>query len=81
MMGYTDVSVIWEGALDSEQSFTDEQSDAMEAFINAAKADAIASDDSVEIYTLYHDHDMSEDDCVCVQYLTDHSPDWTNYES
>lgn len=77
-MGYTDVSVIWEGALDAAESFNDDQGQAMDTFIEGYQRDAAQSDDFVEIYTVYHDHDMTDEDCACVQYLQDHSPDWTN---
>lgn len=77
-MGYTDISVIWAGALDTAEAFSDEQGADMDALIASVKNEAGNTDESVQIYALYHDHDISTADCVCVQYLTDHSPLWDN---
>lgn len=77
-MGFTEVSVIWAGALDESATFGDNETDAMETFVAGVQRDASETTDAVEIYALRHDHASDVDDCACMQYVTDHSPLWTN---
>ena len=30
------------------------------------------------VFVVYHEHPMSDDECQCIQYMTDHRPYWTN---
>lgn len=76
-MGFTDVTVVWEGAVDTQRIFGDDETTAMDALIAGVKADAATTTDLVEIYSVYHDHD-TDLDCECVQFLTDHRLDWSN---
>ena len=78
-MGYTDVTVIVEDALSEERTFTDEQDEEMEKYIEGWKQDMTTV--PTEIYKLYHPHDAMGgdfDECMCIQYLTDHTPYWSN---
>lgn len=70
-MGYYDVSVICDGAL--EATATEYNPEDVDAFVNIYRSEKLP----VAIYVLYHDH---EDylECECVQYVTDHAPFWTN---
>lgn len=77
-MGYTDVTVIWDGAVSDEMTFTDDLAQDMLRFIAIVKSEARQVSEPVEIYTLHHDHEISE--CECVQFVTDHRPDWKNGE-
>lgn len=78
-MGFTDITVVWEGAVDTQRVFLDDDDEyrAMNELIANVKADAATTTDLVEIYSVYHDHD-AEIDCECVQYLTSYQPDWSN---
>lgn len=74
MVGYTEVSVIWNGALDKEEIFPYEREDDLLAFIESVKAKAQEEGGNVEIWAVYHDHDLYEgvdDDHyedTCIQY-------------
>lgn len=76
-MGFTDVTVVWEGAVDTQRIFLDDETTAMDALIAGVINDAMETTDLVEIYTVFHDHD-ADLDCACVEYLNDHLPDWSN---
>lgn len=76
-MGFTNVTVVWEGAVDTARTYFDNETYAMDELIASVKSDAATTNDLVEIYSIYHDHDV-ELDCECVQYLTSHQPDWSN---
>ena len=75
-MSYPDVDVIVEGALDSSETFEDDAlSEAnMAVYIEGTRESAEADGLRTEVYILYHDHDMSEDECSCAQYVTDGHP-------
>ena len=76
-MGYTELTTIVEGALESTQTFTDEQDEQMDNSIEATKQFARDNSDmDVQIYKLHHDHEQSE--CECIQFLTDYSPYWSS---
>ena len=79
-MGFLEVTVVWEGAVSDHELFEDGQSLIESMFLDLVKDDALDTHDLVEIYTLYHDHDIEDDDCECIQYETHHSPVWTNAE-
>ena len=75
-MGFWDVTVVWEGAVSDEKTFEDAQSQDRLKFLGIVKSEANDTDDLVEIYELYHDHDLSLE-CECHQFVTDGRP-WTN---
>ena len=96
-MGYTEVTVIVDGALSEERTFEDVgESNLMELFIDGWKQSKWDIDETtVEIYKLHHDHEPmgndsslegvdpypNENECMCIQYLTDHTPYWSNHEN
>jgi hypothetical protein len=76
--GYTEAYVVVEGAQDEEEVFEDTPgvSKRFRAWLKriqtAAKEDGLKT----EIYTIYHGHANDGEECSCVQYLTDHRPDY-----
>jgi hypothetical protein len=79
---YAEVSVIVDGALDAEVMFTDET--LMLAYLASVGAEAESDGLPTEVYVLWHDHplydeavDLDYDDCACVQYVSDHHPDYS----
>jgi hypothetical protein len=67
---YAEVTVIVDGALDQEITFTDET--LMRDFIDKIREDAESDGYPTEVFVLYHEHEPG--DCECVQYVTDHRP-------
>lgn len=80
-MGFIEITVVWEGAV-SDREYFDDVFDVqdMATFLAEVQSDASGSDDLVEVYEIHHDHEFDVD-CECAQYLTDHSPSWTNHEA
>lgn len=76
-MGFWEVTVVWEGAVDTQETFLDSNEDLVDVMIEAVQADAVDTQDLVEVFTLYHDHELTLE-CECVQFVTDHRPSWTN---
>lgn len=78
-MGYTEVTTIYNGAVESHYMYFDDipqMQKEMENSIAATQRFAYDNSDSdVEIYKVHHDHSIDLD-CECVQYLTDHHPFW-----
>jgi hypothetical protein len=72
---YADVTVVVDGAVDSEERFYDYA--LMDEFIRSVEEDAKADSYPTEVYIVYHEHKETEDECSCVQYLTDHHPAYT----
>jgi hypothetical protein len=75
-MAYADVTVIVDGALEEQQSFTDYL--LQNEYIEQIKAEALGDGYPTEIYVLEHDHDPNDDYCACAQYRTDHHPYWSH---
>lgn len=82
-MAYTEITVLVGGAV--EQSETFNYDDIFEVvklygFIADTQKEAEDHPELIELYELWHDHDElgQDEECVCVQYLTDHKPFWTN---
>lgn len=78
-MAYTEVTVIWDGAVDEHQSFGEGCGDLLQAFIDDVRQEAVAAIESdralrVEVWVLYHAHN-SGSECECAQYRTD-GPDY-----
>jgi hypothetical protein len=89
MEGYYDVTVVIEGAVDEDATFpeTDEGMIGMDQMIDSLriwakqdKINGIASAEQVnpwvQIFTLYHAHPLSDEECSCAQYVTDHHPEY-----
>jgi hypothetical protein len=78
-MGYMEITVLVEGAAEEPQIFADGQEEEMVNSLDATKQFARDNSDmQVDIYGLHHAHEQSEDECMCVQYLTDHKPMWSS---
>lgn len=80
-MGYTEVSVVVDGADNGTETFrwTKKGYTEMETFIEKTKAEGLADASVVtEIYVMDHGHSLDDGECVCAQYLTDHNPEWTS---
>jgi hypothetical protein len=67
---YAEVTVLVDGAVDEEATFSDEAmlNDFLASVERGAQADGIRA----EVFVLFHDH--SPGDCECAQYVTDHKP-------
>ena len=75
-MNYDEVSVIIDGALDEERTFTlPDQLPDEEAFLAELKREADSAGFTADIYLTYHPHAPA--DCECSQFATDHSPAYT----
>ena len=68
------------GILVGQTCETFEDADQANRFIREAMREAESAEDGLttEIYVLEHHHEMTDDECSCVQYLADHSPAWTH---
>lgn len=73
-MTYADVTVVVDGAVEQEEQFTDYL--LLEQFIDGVREDAEGDGYPTEVYVLYHEHEPGEDECTCVQYVTDHHPQY-----
>ena len=74
-MAYLEAWSVWAGALDKECTFRD----ANVSYDRWARREIAAGrkvGEDVEVYSIFHDHDEGVD-CECVQYLTDHHPDYS----
>lgn len=85
-MAYTEITVLVGGAV--EQSETFNYDDIFEVvklygFIADTQKEAVEHPELIELYELRHDHDElgQDEECTCVQYLTDHKPFWTNRQN
>ena len=76
MHGYLEAYVIWEGALDQERTFRAANTEYARWALRIIR-DALKEGADVQVYSIYHDHSPDVEDCACVQYLTDHSPDYS----
>lgn len=71
---YADVDVIVDGALAHQKTFTDHA--ALTSFIEQERDAAVADGLWTEVYILWHEHPMTDEECTCAQYATDHHPDF-----
>jgi hypothetical protein len=73
-MAYADVSVIVDGALEESETFHDET--LMNDYIGKIEDEAKDHGYETQIYVVFHEHEDLEGDqeCQCIQYLTDHHP-------
>lgn len=89
-MGYLEVSVLWEGALENVVIIPDGANARVDTVygseVPASDLEELATyferevagkSDTVEIFTLHHGHDNDGEECSCVQYATDHRPAFT----
>ncbi len=81
-MGYYDVSAVWNGAVEEEETVSD-NGDALDVWLELRKKAAQfeasngaegAESSIVELFVVHHDHDITDEECSCIQYLTDHHP-------
>jgi hypothetical protein len=68
---YAEVTVIVDGALDQEATFTDYL--LQEQFVDGVREDAEADGYPTEVFVIEHEHAPGAE-CECVQYVTDHHP-------
>lgn len=74
MTGYREVTTVVDGA---EEDFSVIDLDTgLDEIVTRAETIAQRGR-SVQVYTITHDHRPSEEECACVQYLTDHHPDYS----
>jgi hypothetical protein len=79
-MGYYDIEVIIEGALDESRTFWDTREGrlAKATFLGNLERQAKSESFTAEVFELFHDHESSVgleiDDCSCAQYVLDHHP-------
>ena len=69
---YAVMTVIVEGALDTEEIFTDETM--MHQRLAEIESDAADDGYRTDVYVLWHECDRPDTECVCAQYVTDHRP-------
>ena len=74
---YTEVSVVVDGALEEEQTFHDYL--LLNEYVATIEDDAKSHGYLTQVYIIEHEHaDLEGDEeCVCVQYLTDHHPSYS----
>lgn len=83
-MGFTECFVNANGADDGSVIFLDGDEKAYGSWLDATKQEAIAENVTLEVWTMYHDHTLGDEigqvehpeECSCVQYLTDHKPNY-----
>lgn len=74
-MSYAEVTVVVDGA-EQELSIINDP-DQMISYIERIESEAVADGLPTEVYVIEHPHDMDDEECACVQYLTDHRPRWS----
>jgi hypothetical protein len=71
-MAYSEISVVVDGALEEEQTFTDYLLEA--EYLDRIEEEATDHGYPTEVFRLYHEHNPSDEDCGCIQYVQDHHP-------
>lgn len=75
---YTELTLIIEGALDESAIFFPNDSAEMDQWLESVQSDAQLSGLETQVFKIEHAHDVRPgvlaEDCVCVQFLTDHHP-------
>lgn len=77
MSDYIQATVIVDGALDEERTFTSKTE--FDVWFSRIKCEDFTGME-VDIYTIVHNHPQSQEECVCVQYMNDHAPMWSNHD-
>ena len=78
--GYTEFTVIADGALDEGLTldWTDERYDVQQSqLLDSCERDAREQGIEINVYIIEHEHEHTDEECACVQYLTDHNPAFT----
>ena len=75
---YTEVDTIVEGALENSETFFD--TGTLDAHLSEIADGASRITNLVQVYVIDHDHDMTDDECECASYMTDHHPLFTYNE-
>lgn len=75
---YIEATVIVDGA---EEEFTifenGYDTTDFDDWLDEVKSDFAESDSEASVYIIEHQHPMNNE-CACVQYLSDHKPLWSN---
>lgn len=75
-MGYFQVTIVAHGMVVDDEDFPD-NFDGRQSYTRllARRADqAINTRTRMDVYELYHGHDIVPEECTCIQYATDHKP-------
>lgn len=80
-MAYVEFNVVVDGADDGSIIFTDDEHDAKVAWFGREKQEltmlATAGEiERGEIFSVRHEHELDDQDCQCIQYVTDHNPEF-----
>ena len=75
-MAYLEAYIVWEGTADQDRTFRGANV-AYDRWARRAVAAGKKEGASVQVYSIYHEHPMDGEECSCVQYLMDHSPDYS----
>lgn len=71
-MVYAELTVVVDGAVESEETFTDYL--LMDERVREIGEDAQGDGYPTEVFIQYHEHDITDGECLCVQYETDRKP-------
>ncbi|PZR66789.1 MAG: hypothetical protein DLM66_12875 [Candidatus Dormiibacter spiritus] len=71
-MAYADVSVVVNGALDEERTFTDQL--LLDDYVAQVGEEAGGDGYPTEVFVVWHEHDPDVEECECAQFLTNHHP-------
>ena len=74
-MGYYEVTVIVEGAVDRSETIETER--VVNLFIDEVENEAKLDGKETDVFIQFHDHSLSVDDCVCAQYKLSGKADYT----
>lgn len=69
---YADVSVVIDGAVDTDITLYSEEE--VESLVDRETMAYGSHGLDTDIYVLWHDHGITDEECSCVQYVTDHHP-------
>lgn len=71
-MSYVDASAIVAGAVEEDRTFFDET--LLNEWLSTWESEANNDGYRVEIWAVFHEHEPSDEECSCVQYLQTHEP-------
>lgn len=80
-MGYTDVTVVVDGAEADTTTFDEDDVEELDNYVEGIKDLARSANNHVGIYTQYHGHDadIGHSECSCSQYDDNDNTYWQNY--